>query len=156
MSKQMKPRDLLKAAHLSDQVGFVLRVAQTAVWDDLIDTFAPFDLRPVHYSVMSITKAVPGSRQNEFAVALNIQRPNVVAVIDTLEERGCIQRKPHPSDRRSHALYLTAEGARMLGEMENAHAAHKERVDGSMSAADRRIVMATLKRLVGLKFNLFS
>ena len=38
----------------------------------------------------------------------------MVALVDELEQRGLVERRPHPSDRRVRALYLTAEGREML------------------------------------------
>jgi DNA-binding MarR family transcriptional regulator len=153
---QANPRDLLKAAQLSDQVGFLLRFAQAAVWSDVVAAFEPLGLRPVHYSILKITKAVPGSRQQAIGEALSIQRPNVVALIDDLQERGLIQRKRHPQDRRSHALYLTPEGTRCLDDMERAHAAHVKRISELLSPAERRGLIVGLKRLASLRYNLFS
>lgn len=147
------PARLLQAAGLSNQVGFVLRFAQMAVWDDLVATFQPFALRPVHYSVLSILRAASGCRQQEVGEALGILRPNLVTLIDGLEARELLRRKVHPDDRRSHALYLTADGIKVLEEMDRAHAKHERRVNALFSKAERAEFMESLLRLARLGDN---
>ena len=107
---------LLKAAGLADSVGFQLKLAQAAVWADLVAALAPFGLRPSHYSALLILRATPGSRQQDIGEALGIQRPNLVAMIDGLEKRGLLTRTVNPADRRSYALALTPDGAVLLDE----------------------------------------
>jgi DNA-binding MarR family transcriptional regulator len=38
----------------------------------------------------------------------------VVVYVDELEERGYLERRRNPDDRRLHALYLTAAGKRLM------------------------------------------
>jgi DNA-binding MarR family transcriptional regulator len=43
-----------------------------------------------------------------------IDPSSMVATIDDLESRGLVERRPHPSDRRAHALHLTEQGREVL------------------------------------------
>jgi DNA-binding MarR family transcriptional regulator len=43
-----------------------------------------------------------------------IDPSSMVAVVDELEELGYAERRPHPGDRRKHAVHLTADGKRTL------------------------------------------
>jgi MarR family transcriptional regulator, organic hydroperoxide resistance regulator len=47
------------------------------------------------------------------AEQLQYDASNLTGVIDRLEERGAVQRRPHPQDRRSKGVVLTDEGARL-------------------------------------------
>ena len=49
----------------------------------------------------------------ELAAALGIDPPNCTAVVDDLEERGLVERRAHPTDRRSKLVVITAPGARL-------------------------------------------
>lgn len=53
----------------------------------------------------------------QLAERLNLTSGAVTALIDRLERAGWVSRTPHPSDRRSHVLTLTA-AARETGERE--------------------------------------
>jgi DNA-binding MarR family transcriptional regulator len=46
----------------------------------------------------------------ELAEHEKVQPPSITRVIASLEERGLIQRMPHPSDRRQVVLTVTAQG----------------------------------------------
>ncbi len=119
---------LLKAAGLADSVGFQLRLAQMAAWAELVAALQPFGLRPSHYSALLIMRATPGCRQQDIGEALGIQRPNLVAMIDGLEQRGLITRGVNPADRRSYALSLTVAGLALLEQADAAHRAHERRL----------------------------
>ena len=49
----------------------------------------------------------------ELAAALGVDAPNCTTVVDDLEERGLVERRPHPTDRRSRLVVTTATGARL-------------------------------------------
>src|SRR5512136_217446 len=102
------------AGPLADMVGYALRRAQLAVFDEVIKAFAVLDLRPAQFSVLVLLKHAPGLKQTDVAGALGIQRANFVVLFDGLERRGLARRDAMPNDRRSHALYLTAAGEGLL------------------------------------------
>jgi DNA-binding MarR family transcriptional regulator len=138
---------LLVASGLADRFGFQLRLAQAAVWSDLVAALQPFGLRPGHYSVLLILRAAPGSRQQDIGEALGIQRPNLVAMIDGLEKSGLIRRAINPADRRSHALSLTDDGLARLAEADAAHAAHEARLVATMKDTDPVEMLPALRRI---------
>jgi DNA-binding MarR family transcriptional regulator len=47
----------------------------------------------------------------ELAAALAIAPPNATVLVDDLEERGLVRRRPHPTDRRTKLVEVTAKGA---------------------------------------------
>jgi DNA-binding MarR family transcriptional regulator len=106
---------------LASTIGYVLRRAQLAVFDELITGFGELDLRPAQYSVLVLLGHTPGLKQSDVAAALGIQRANFVVLFDGLERRGLARRNAARNDRRSYALYLTDAGQKLLtraGELE--------------------------------------
>jgi DNA-binding MarR family transcriptional regulator len=91
-------------------IGYMLRRAQIAVFQDVFRAFAEVGIRPAQFSVLTAIAHNPGRTQSQIAVALGIKRTNFVALIDGLERRGLAERRPAPRDRRSHALHLTGAG----------------------------------------------
>lgn len=125
-------------------IGYKLRRAQLAVFQDFIETFAKMKLRPAEFSVLSIISSEPGLKQSEIAEMLGIKRANFVALMDSLERRGLAERRKADTDRRSHSLHLTPEGTRFVKKMVAKWREHEERLIGRLGGEPER------DRLIGL------
>jgi DNA-binding MarR family transcriptional regulator len=135
---------------LETQVGFLLRLAQVAVFKDLIAELKPFDLRPTDFSVLLVIEATPGLKQQEVGEALRIQRPNVVTILDQLQGRGLVLRGAVPGDRRSYALTLTPEGKALLVKAKAAHARHDRKLSGALKGLDKAALIDALERIAAI------
>jgi DNA-binding MarR family transcriptional regulator len=65
-----------------------------------------------------------GLSVTELAASLSIDRSNVSRLVQRLEVDGMVERKPHPTDGRATALYLTAEGERRAEDIDAVSAEH--------------------------------
>jgi DNA-binding MarR family transcriptional regulator len=72
----------------------------------------------------------------------------MVAIVDELEEAELVERRPHPSDRRVRCLFLTASGRRKLARGRRIAAEHEEELMRGLSAADRKMLGAFLRKVV--------
>ena len=68
-------------------------------------------------------------------------------VVDKLEKRGLLERKPCREDQRATYIALTAEGRRLVGRIFPGHAAALERATAALSADEKREAIALLKTL---------
>jgi DNA-binding MarR family transcriptional regulator len=139
----------LDVGPLAGKVGYALRRAQIAVFDDVIAAFAELDLRPAQYSVLVLLEHAPGLKQSDVAGALGIQRANFVALFDGLERRGLARRSPTPNDRRSYALYLTEAGQGVLARAARLEADHEARLDARLGPGGREQLLKLLGHLLG-------
>jgi len=135
---------------LETTVGFLLRLAQVAVFKDLLAALKPFDLRVTDLSMLLVIEATPGLQQRAIGELLRIQRPNVVAIIDQLEARGLVRRGPVPGDRRAHALSLTPEGSALLQQAKIAHAQHGRKVLDALGDLEPDRMLAALERIAAI------
>src|SRR3546814_10419581 len=94
-------------------VGYTLRRTQEAVFGAFMELVtAKIDsagLTPGQFGVLAIVVANPGLKQIELGTALGVDRSTIVAAVDKLENRGLVERRPVPHDRRAHAPPPTAE-----------------------------------------------
>lgn len=134
-------------AGLDVTIGFMLRLAQVAVFNDLIATLKPYGLRPTDLSVLLVVQANPGLKQQEIGSALRIQRPNLVSIIDDLEARRLVKREQVPTDRRSYALHLTPDGEALMSQAAEAHRQHVARVDAAVGPARASELLDALGRI---------
>lgn len=95
-------------------VGYRLRRAQVAIFQQFAALFAEHELRPADYSALALIEANPGSKQIEIAKALGIKRANFVALINGLEARNLVERRLPANDKRSQALFLTPHGTERI------------------------------------------
>lgn len=68
-------------------------------------------------------------------------------VVDKLEKRALLERKPCAEDQRATYIALTPEGRRLIGRIFPGHAAALERATAALSAEEKRGAIALLKKL---------
>src|SRR5215207_8940636 len=93
------------AAFLLSQVGF----HSSRLWRERM---ARLDLDPREVVLLRHVVAAEGQSQQALAEALQIPPSRMVALVDGLEQRGLLERRPIPGDRRVRALHLSREGRR--------------------------------------------
>ncbi|MGW4242981.1 MarR family winged helix-turn-helix transcriptional regulator [Nocardia sp. NPDC004722] len=98
-------------------VGFLLAQVGAYAANRFAERTAALDLTPAQAGLLRLLIAQPGRSQRELADELGMPPSRFVQFADKLEERGLIERKRNPEDRRQHALYLTPEGRTMLGQL---------------------------------------
>jgi DNA-binding MarR family transcriptional regulator len=128
-------------------LGYQLRRAQIAVFQDFARAMADFDITPGRFGVLEVIAANSGLSQSELGAILGIDRSTVVAVIDRLETDGLVRRMKAPNDRRSHALRLSEKGAVTLAVLEQRVAAHERDIASALSAAERKTLLTLLARI---------
>lgn len=101
---------LLSTPFLLKRLGFAVKERSYAAFESL-------GLLPQHHAVLSLLDEGARETQGTIADALGYDRSMLVGLLDELEERGFIERRRDPSDRRRHLVSLTADGRQALGRM---------------------------------------
>jgi DNA-binding MarR family transcriptional regulator len=140
-----KRRQTLHLGALDGHLGYFVRRLQVWIFQDFVRTLSEFDVRPAQFSVLVVIVANPGLSQADLAETLGIERARLVRLLDGLEKRGLIQRRPSPVDRRSHALVLTREGQRSLKRLKALAAEHEANLAARLGAEKREALLAALK-----------
>ena len=128
-------------------IGYNLRRAQTAVFQDFSESLKDCDITPGQFGVLVLIAANYGLNQTRLSNALGIDRSTVVAVIDRLEGRGLVQRTPAPTDRRSYALRLSDQGRALLRRARSLVETHEKRIAQDLTPVEQKQLNALLSRL---------
>ena len=129
---------------LDQFTGYVVRRAQVWIFQDFKRALKELDMTPAQFSVMKIVAANPGIAQARVAEVLCIERARLVQMLDRLEAPRLIDRTRSATDRRSHALHLTAEGARVLERLEERIEAHERNVVARIGAKGKSDLLRLL------------
>jgi DNA-binding MarR family transcriptional regulator len=106
------------------------------------------DLQPPLFRVLNIVDAAEGLSQQAIAEAIQAPPSRIVSIVDELEERGLIERRVHPSDRRVHALHLTPKGRKLLERGRGVAAEHEAELTRGMNGRDRERLVTLLRGIV--------
>ena len=101
--------DKVDTSYLQSLMGYNARRAALSIIELFLERLSPYGLKPVDFSVMSTILHNPGVTSRQLCTALNLLPPNLVGLIQSLEARGLIERKPHPHDGRAVGLHPTAQ-----------------------------------------------
>lgn len=126
----------------------VMRVAR-ALRRRGADAMAPWDLAPHQVRALRVVGQHEGIRPGELAAHLRVAPRSVTDVVDALEERGLLERRRDPGDRRATVLALTASGQRLVDETGAARRADAEAYFARLPERDRATLRRILTRLDG-------
>ena len=70
------------------------------------------------WTLMIRLESQPGLLQKELAEILEVEPITVARLVDRLEARGMVERRPDPTDRRCWRLHLTEAAQPLLGEID--------------------------------------
>jgi DNA-binding MarR family transcriptional regulator len=129
---------------LDRMIGYLVRRAQLWMIQDFRRALRELDITPAQFSVLNVIAANPGLSQARVSEALAIERARLVQMIDSLEAAGHVEGTRSTTDRRSHALHLTAAGADLLKRARGPVAAHERNVLARISPGDREALRRIL------------
>jgi DNA-binding MarR family transcriptional regulator len=78
---------------------------------------------------------------------MGIDPSGLIATIDDLEERGWLERRKDPADRRRNVVVLTEAGAAKLAEGRAAASARARELTAPLSAKERRALRDLLAKI---------
>jgi len=106
-----------------------------------------YDLSMWGYLVLTVLVEQPVRTQAALAQAINADKSRIIGVLDDLQQRGLIERRPDTADRRVHLLWLTPAGDKLRRSAEAAIRASEEDVLAALPATDREAFLRSLKAL---------
>lgn len=134
---------------LDSLLGYALRRAQIAAFEDFYRATAGFGITPPRFTALVILGANPGLSQTALGQVLGIARSGAMLITDWLVGRELAERRARPNDGRAWGLHLTRRGERLRDELMRKVRIHDGRFAARLRPADRRTLFRLLERVAG-------
>ena len=111
------------------------------------ETLAPWDITPSHLRALRVLMRHGAMRLSALSDHLHIAARSATEVVDALETRGLVERRPDPGDRRATLVEVTEHGASVLNAIRAVSGTAAERAFDRLSQADRAHLARILRKL---------
>ncbi len=147
MPKPVPTVDAVDTSFLESLLGYNARRASLAVIEVFLERMAPYGLKPVDFSVLSLVAHNPGITSRQLCAALGVLPPNLVGMVNQFEKRELIARQPHPRDGRAMGLHLTPTGQKLIRDAERTAAQLEAEVAGRLTPGEQRTLLRLLRKV---------
>ena len=134
-------------SYLETLLGYNARRAALTVIALFLRRMAPYDLRPVDFSVLTVIAHNPGVTSRQICAALDILPPNLVGMVKALHKRGLIERQPHPTDRRAQGLHLPLAGQQLHVQAQKTATDLEQEATHALTPAELQTLTALLRKV---------
>jgi DNA-binding MarR family transcriptional regulator len=139
--------DKVDTSFLQTLMGYNARRAALSIIELFLERLAPYGLKPVDFSVMSTIQHNPGVTSRQLCATLNLLPPNLVGLIQSLESRGLIERKPHPHDGRAVGLHASPKGQALMVQAEQTASELEIEKTAKLTPAQRKTLLTLLQKI---------
>lgn len=106
------------------------------------------DMNQLQWGVLAAIAEEPGRGQRYIAKRVGIDPVSLGQITDFLEEKGLVQRRPDPEDRRAWKLFITRRGADLRHRLRPSLLEIQERVLAPLNKAERAALLDMLARVI--------
>jgi DNA-binding MarR family transcriptional regulator len=133
---------------LLGRMGFLLNKGAQKIREAYQAALEPLGIDGKLFGILVVLSGKGSISQHEIGKCTHIDRTTMVALIDDLEQKGLVERQEHPTDRRSHALVLTAKGKDLIPKGHKLTEAADKKFLSGLPAREQKEVVQLLKKLI--------
>ena len=132
---------------VEENIFFILTKLQLSVQQKFKNELKPFGITPVQNAVLSCLWDTDGQTPGQLGERLFLDSSSITGILDRLEQKGLIERKPSPKDRRALQVNLTERGRDLKKPVMKAAIKANQTVLANLSNEETRIFLSTLKKI---------
>ena len=130
--------------------GYLFRRMQQIAVALFVEECKEYDLTPVQYASIVAIHTHPGIDATRLSAVIAFDRSTLGSVLERLQTKSLIERRPAPEDKRIKLLYLTKSGVALLRDIKPSVERAQARMLQPLDPADRKKLLALLTQLVDL------
>ena len=133
---------------LRESIAFLVTRIHSTMHREFLAVLEPLGIEPRHFGSLTALSALGPVSQAALARNLGLSGASMVQIVDELEERGLLERRRLPADRRTQVLHLLPRAPEVLAQ---AAALAADRTDDLLAALSKRRtrrLLALLGRLI--------
>jgi MarR family transcriptional regulator, lower aerobic nicotinate degradation pathway regulator len=130
--------------------GYLFRRMQQIAVAIFVEECRAYELTPVQFAALVAIHTHPGIDATRLSAVIAFDRSTLGNVIERLEAKDYIERRPAREDKRVKLLYLTKSGATLLRDIMPLVDRAQARMLQPLKPAARKTLMALLTQLVDL------
>ena len=130
--------------------GYLFRRMQQIAVSIFVEECRAHDLTPVQFAALVAIRTHPGIDATRLSAVIAFDRSTLGSVIERLEAKDYIERKPAREDKRVKLLHLTRKGSALLRDIMPSVDRAQARMLQPLKPADRKALLVLLTQLVDL------
>lgn len=131
----------------TSQSAFLLAQVGAHAASQFAERLKVIDLTPADAGILRLLRIAAGLSQQDLAGRLGIHPSRLVALLDGLEKRGFVERRPNPDDRRLYSLQLTKGGEEALERIGKVAREHQDALLSALNKDEREVLSSMLLRV---------
>ena len=133
--------------NLRELLGYCLKRAHVLVEAAANRVLERFGLRRVSFSALGVIVQSPGLSQAQLAETLAIEKSNLVAIVDELEQSALITRTRSPEDRRAYQLHPTVHGYHLYWDAHKSVLAEEANIMHDLGRTEQETLVSMLGQI---------
>jgi DNA-binding MarR family transcriptional regulator len=143
------PDDL--GPRLGGRLGYLLKHAYLGLIALHEEVLGPFGISDRELAILLLLDGREPESQQQAARRLGVDRTTMVGLVDGLEGKGLVVRRPDPADRRRNVVALTPTGRTLLDEATRASDEAEARLLAVLDPAERDDLREMLRRVTAAR-----
>ena len=128
--------------------GFLVRRLNQIHYAMFFEECAESGITPVQYGILTVLSQNPWLDQTTIGYELGLDRTTSADVIKRLEDKGWLERRVNPTDKRSRQANITPAGVVLMESVKGSMARSQQRLIEPLSPANRKLFLSLLTELV--------
>lgn len=108
---------------------------------------APFNITPAQFYALGVVFDDDGIKFKDLALRLNLDRSSLTGILDRMENKGFIERRADPEDRRSILIFLTDKSKEMGPQLHIIARGLDDKFKDKISPEELKVLLKVLDQL---------